>query len=278
MSAKGIITTVLATGLAEAVLKDEAPEQGGFDLSAGLFGTHVSAWVRGIADDFVSETTPGTLPVTDNNITDYWYDHYRKNGHCSLCGGSGRLNTTGVRTAAGLECGSENFCICPNGQAWRRGSTPNPVAPTNPVLGLAGYTPDGKRVIKAVPRVNGAFPVPYGVYYSPDTDMFYLEQSNRPMSMVFRRMWHERRGEFPDARGVLTAPEQPLDALRMDWLEAAAENGCVTMCLEMDGGVHLTLDGVGDPQEAYRNQNSIREAIDAARARAAAAANTQVIS
>lgn len=39
----------LATQLAEAVLKDEAPEEGGFDLSAGLFGRHVSEWLQEVA-------------------------------------------------------------------------------------------------------------------------------------------------------------------------------------------------------------------------------------
>lgn len=53
-------------------------------------------------------------------ITDYWYKHYLNNGHCSLCGNSGRVNTTGVRTNAGVLVGMINFCICPNGQAWRR--------------------------------------------------------------------------------------------------------------------------------------------------------------
>jgi hypothetical protein len=48
MSARGM-TFILATSLAEAVAKDEAPEQGGFDLSAGMFGEHVSAWLREVA-------------------------------------------------------------------------------------------------------------------------------------------------------------------------------------------------------------------------------------
>lgn len=51
MSAKGMMVTVLATGLAEAVLKDERPEEGGFDLSAGMFGRHVSDWIKGVAGD-----------------------------------------------------------------------------------------------------------------------------------------------------------------------------------------------------------------------------------
>ncbi len=43
--------TVLATQLAEAVVKDETPEEGGCDLSAGLYGPNVSAWLRSVADN-----------------------------------------------------------------------------------------------------------------------------------------------------------------------------------------------------------------------------------
>jgi hypothetical protein len=45
----GMTLTVLCTQLAEAVGKDEAPEVGGFDLSAGMFGPHVSQWLRDVA-------------------------------------------------------------------------------------------------------------------------------------------------------------------------------------------------------------------------------------
>ena len=41
----------LAMGLSVAVERDEAPEEGGFDLSAGLYGTHVSVWLRRLATD-----------------------------------------------------------------------------------------------------------------------------------------------------------------------------------------------------------------------------------
>lgn len=51
MSTYGITVTILATQLAEAVLKDEQPEEGGFDLSAGLFGTNVSNWIRSVANE-----------------------------------------------------------------------------------------------------------------------------------------------------------------------------------------------------------------------------------
>ena len=54
MSALGVTCTVLATGLAEAVRKDEAPEAGGFDLSAGIFGPAVSAWLREVAVELES--------------------------------------------------------------------------------------------------------------------------------------------------------------------------------------------------------------------------------
>ena len=44
----------LARGLSQAVERDEAPEEGGFDLSAGLYGTHVSLWLRRLATDTLS--------------------------------------------------------------------------------------------------------------------------------------------------------------------------------------------------------------------------------
>ena len=46
MSKHGMTVTVLATQLAEAVAADERPDAGGFDLSAGMFGEAVSAWLR----------------------------------------------------------------------------------------------------------------------------------------------------------------------------------------------------------------------------------------
>ena len=55
MSKYGMTITVLATTLAEAVSKDEEPDQGGFDLSAGLFGEHVSEWLRDVAKHLSSE-------------------------------------------------------------------------------------------------------------------------------------------------------------------------------------------------------------------------------
>ena len=51
MSKYGMTLTLLGTGLAQAVLQDEKPEEGGFDLSAGMFGSHVSAWLREVANE-----------------------------------------------------------------------------------------------------------------------------------------------------------------------------------------------------------------------------------
>lgn len=61
MSQFGMTLTVLATGLAEAVSRDEADTRdpsvldAGFDLSAGMFGVHVSAWLREVAAEIVRE-------------------------------------------------------------------------------------------------------------------------------------------------------------------------------------------------------------------------------
>lgn len=51
LGGKGMTLTVLCTGLATAVQKDEAPEVGGFDLSGGMFGPNVSAWLRDVANE-----------------------------------------------------------------------------------------------------------------------------------------------------------------------------------------------------------------------------------
>lgn len=50
MSAYGMTVTVLATGLAEAVAKDQASGADGFDLAAGMFGPNVSAWLSDVAE------------------------------------------------------------------------------------------------------------------------------------------------------------------------------------------------------------------------------------
>jgi hypothetical protein len=66
-------------------------------------------------------------------ITEYWGEHYINDIHCSLCGNSGIIDTTGVTTidnriaqGARVMVGRKNFCICPNGQAMRKKSDKEP--------------------------------------------------------------------------------------------------------------------------------------------------------
>jgi hypothetical protein len=49
---KHLSLTVLCCGLSEALLKDELEfeEQGGYDISGGMYGVHVSNWLRLVAD------------------------------------------------------------------------------------------------------------------------------------------------------------------------------------------------------------------------------------
>jgi hypothetical protein len=69
----------------------------------------------------VRSAASGTAPDQEvaNHVTSYWLDHYVNGHYCSLCGNSGQIDTRGTRTAAGVEVGRVNFCICPNGQALR---------------------------------------------------------------------------------------------------------------------------------------------------------------
>lgn len=53
-------------------------------------------------------------------VDDYWKEHYMKYGMCSLCGQTGRVDTRGLRTPAGVEVGRMNWCLCANGRAMRQ--------------------------------------------------------------------------------------------------------------------------------------------------------------
>ena len=59
-------------------------------------------------------------PIRSKKVTDYVLQYYFHQGHCSLCGNSGSLDTSGVKTPTGLEVGRRNYCLCPNGQAARK--------------------------------------------------------------------------------------------------------------------------------------------------------------
>ena len=62
--------------------------------------------------------SPHQPGVADN----VWIEFVHPDGHCSLCGNSGYINTLGkLRTAAGWRVGAKSYCICPNGRAMKRG-------------------------------------------------------------------------------------------------------------------------------------------------------------
>ena len=62
MSTYGITLTILATQLAEALAKDEADEVG-FDISAGIFGKHLSDWLRATAKELDRRASPASVPA-----------------------------------------------------------------------------------------------------------------------------------------------------------------------------------------------------------------------
>lgn len=59
-------------------------------------------------------------------VVQYWVEYYATD-HCTLCGNSGVIDTRDAHTAAGLQVGRRNWCICPNGQNLRKqmGGLPN---------------------------------------------------------------------------------------------------------------------------------------------------------
>lgn len=45
---------------------------------------------------------------------------FLRNDLCSLCGNRGVIDTRGMKSPAGVDCGDVHYCICPNGRAWKR--------------------------------------------------------------------------------------------------------------------------------------------------------------
>lgn len=58
-----------------------------------------------------------------------WYEFGPDAGQtlCGLCANRGVIDTRGIRTPAGVECGGIWWCICPNGRALRRSFKGQPV-------------------------------------------------------------------------------------------------------------------------------------------------------
>lgn len=86
------------------------------------------------------------MDAKNETVTEYWWAFYNY-GHCSLCGNSGRIDTRGVKTAAGVPVGRLNYCICPNGQALREFNS----APSN--ANVCGLPPDGHPLRKLGARL-----------------------------------------------------------------------------------------------------------------------------
>lgn len=64
--------------------------------------------------------------MADADIRDYWLLYVSDDAAlCSLCGNSGIIDTRATAvSAAGVNAGRLNYCICPNGQAMRSTSWP----------------------------------------------------------------------------------------------------------------------------------------------------------
>lgn len=59
-----------------------------------------------------------TKGAINSVVTDYWMKFYCAR-HCTVCGNTGIIDTTGAKTPAGVSVGRKNWCFCPNGQAMR---------------------------------------------------------------------------------------------------------------------------------------------------------------
>jgi hypothetical protein len=57
-------------------------------------------------------------------LTRLWLDEFlSENGHCGLCGNTGKIDTKGkMTTPSGAKCGIKAWCICPNGRGLREAS------------------------------------------------------------------------------------------------------------------------------------------------------------
>lgn len=64
MGTLGATETIIATEICNAVAADETPENGGCDLSAGMFGPALSQWVRDTAKH-IDDLTTSNRQLTD---------------------------------------------------------------------------------------------------------------------------------------------------------------------------------------------------------------------
>jgi hypothetical protein len=52
-------------------------------------------------------------------VKDYWLEYYCDK-LCTLCGNTRLIDTRDIKTLTGLEVRRINYCICPNGQNYRK--------------------------------------------------------------------------------------------------------------------------------------------------------------
>lgn len=117
-------------------------------------------------------------------------------------------------------------------------------------VGLMDKTPCGS------PFISQNTAAEYAAQIKSDTEI-------RPLVYLHEaRAYGDAREAAGYAAGLAAGGK---DAERLDWLQEQAEKGCVSMCFDIDGGVHVTLDPVGEDQRAARNVNTVRDGIAALR-------------
>lgn len=70
-------------------------------------------------DGLCSHTFPAQSCAPLSQPQELWLE-FIVDGHCSLCGNKGVIDTLGMTTPAGKDVGSLHYCICPNGRALKR--------------------------------------------------------------------------------------------------------------------------------------------------------------
>lgn len=88
----------------------------------------------------------------------------------------------------------------------------------------------------------------------------------RPVVLALLRTERIERLLEIRALGVeVEVPEEPInDWQRLDILESLVEEAHVSACFDIEGGVNLTIERPSQAPEVHRNQESFRDAIDAA--------------
>ena len=61
---------------------------------------------------------------------------------------------------------------------------------------------------------------------------------------------------------MVDSPRKFTDTEMLDWLHEQAENGCLSSCFDLDGGVHVTLESVDGKVYAARNCNTFRDGVN----------------